>query len=106
MCGVFDLVYTPPEGWRIQGVVSFAIKLVGQRVDVELEINRYDSDKEPTGVTDVVNHVIELANKAERIYLCRILSGINVNMPVWRNRDLDFVFSYKDRMLDIRKVEE
>ena len=106
MCGVFDLVYEPPQGWKLNGVSSFSITLIGQRVDVSLEFSRHNPEDSSVIEKDRKDYVIELANFAERVYLCRILSGINVNMPVHRNRQLDFVFTYDGKELAISKPGE
>ncbi|MNP76136.1 hypothetical protein D3C76_1733210 [compost metagenome] len=55
--------------------------------------------------TDEVTSTIVIANKAERYYVCKVLSGINVNLPVWKNRDLDFKFTFDGKELAMVPLE-
>lgn len=98
---VFELTYIPEEERVIRGVGAFMFKVVGQRVDVTLEylLRNPDNTDHPERVA--VSNVIELANAAERIYLCRALGGINVNVAVHRWRHLDFTFTFDGEMLNL-----
>jgi hypothetical protein len=102
---VFELTYIPEEERTIRGVGAFMFKVVGQRVDVTLEylLRNPDHTDHPERVS--VDSVIELANAAERVYLCRALGGINVNVAVHRWRTRDFTFAFDGEMLNLLPVE-
>lgn len=105
MCDLFDLTYDVPEGWRMNGVAAFFMTFTGMQVNVMLDFSRHSTEGRNEVERDKRDYIIKLENMAERVYLCRILSGINVNMPVYRRRESDFVFAYDGKELSIQNVE-
>ncbi|MNM23089.1 hypothetical protein D3C81_334800 [compost metagenome] len=101
---VFELTYIPEEDRTIRGVAAFTFKVVGQRVDVSIDYLLRNVDMTDNSERVVIDSVIELANAAERVYLCRALGGINVNIAVHRWRDVDFIFTFKEDMLNLEPV--
>lgn len=49
---------------------------------------------------------IQLSGKAERYHVCRILSQIALDAPVYKFRDQDFDFIYDGKRLEIALVDE
>ena len=111
MPDIFQAIYGWFFGYDLKDVygnftvTSFNVGFSSNEFTILLNFTSQERDGKPA--IDVGREdTIVLSGLAERYQLCRILSQISVNAPVWKYKNTNFKYSFDGTMLNLEVVED